>query len=339
MLFRRRDTRAWVHYAVQAPDASPRVALREGFGTTENPAFELRGVGDLNGDGRDDLVLWSTGTGEGIAYLMDGASSELRRGLGATQNLKYVFAGLGDFNGDGRDDLLLRHMDLGAWISYEMNAGVRGALRRIALTRNPAFAFEGLGDLNGDGSEDILLRNGSTGEWIHYEMSGSRAVLRRHLGVPRDVAYGLAALGDFDGDGDGPLLLRHTGNGAWVEYDLSGSAALAGHYSGLVSDLGWRGVDLEAPDSDDGLWTTEDGRIVLEMERDDTTAENLFDLNGRTLVFTPDGEGGYAREVRALAWEEDAGDEVSDGAEVGLPFGFEFGGGGVGTPSASTGKA
>ena len=326
VLLRRRDNRAWLYYAVQTPGASPRVALREGFGITDNPAFELRGVGDLNGDGRDDLVLRNTATGEWIAYLMNGLRSELRRGLGATRNLRYVFAGLGDFNGDGRDDLLLRHTGLGAWISYEMNASVRGVLRRTALTRNRAFAFEGIGDLNGDGRDDVLLRNVSTGEWIHYEMNGSRAVLRRHLGVPRDAAFGYAAIGDFDGDGDGSLLLRHMDTGGWVEYDMSGSMALAGHYSGLVGDLAWRGLNLEPPNSDDGLWTTEDGRIVLEIEPGDTTMENLFDLNGRTLVFTPDGEGGYAREVRSLAWEDDVGDAVSDGAEVALPFSFGFAG-------------
>ena len=135
VLLRRRATQAWIYYAVQAPDTSPRVALREGFGVTQNPTFELRGVGDLNGDGRDALVLRNTATGEWIAYLMDGTRSELRRGLGATRNLKYVFAGLGDFNGDGRDDLLLRHVSTGEWIHYEMNSA-RGACAGTLVLRH-----------------------------------------------------------------------------------------------------------------------------------------------------------------------------------------------------------
>ncbi|MDE0349473.1 MAG: hypothetical protein OXM56_07185 [Gammaproteobacteria bacterium] len=49
---------------MQAPDASPRVVLREGIGITENPAFEFRGVADLDGDGRADVLLRNTGTGE-----------------------------------------------------------------------------------------------------------------------------------------------------------------------------------------------------------------------------------------------------------------------------------
>ena len=66
------------------------------------------------------------------------------------------------------------------------------------------------------------------------------------------------------------------------------------------------------------------------MKPEDTTPANLFDLNGRTLVFRPDGSGGYLRDVRSLEWEEDLGAEVTlewekfrDGVEV--EFGdFEF---------------
>ncbi len=146
------------------------------------------------------------------------------------------------------------------------------------------------------------------------------------LPLPADDVYRFLAVGDFDGDGESSLLLRHSGNGDWVEYRISGSTALTGQYAGLVEDLAWRGVDPEPPNSADGAWTTEDGRIVLELGPDDTTPENLFDLNDRTLLFAPDGKGGYAREVRALAWEEDLGEAVTDGAEISLPFSFEFGG-------------
>ena len=41
--------------------------------------------------------------------------------------------------------------------------------------------------------------------------------------------------------------------------------------------------------------TTVDDQILAELAPDDTIPANLFDLNGRTLVFTPDGHGGYSR--------------------------------------------
>ena len=77
----------------------------------------------------------------------------------------------------------------------------------------------------------------------------------------------------------------------------------------------------------DGISTTADNQILVELMPEDTTPANLFDLNGRTLVFTPDGEGGYSREVQPLTWEEHIGAVVADGAMIVLEsFAFDFAG-------------
>ena len=83
-----------------------------------------------------------------------------------------------------------------------------------------------------------------------------------------------------------------------------------------------------------GVSTTPDNQILLELKPEDTTPPNLFDLSGRTLVFRPDGRGGYSREVRSLEWEETLGAEVTlewerrrDGVEVELgDFEFDYAG-------------
>ena len=65
----------------------------------------------------------------------------------------------------------------------------------------------------------------------------------------------------------------------------------------------------------------------MELAPGDTAPANLFDLNGRTLVFTPDGHGGYSRSVQSVIWEEDIGAPVVDGAEIQFQgFMFDFGG-------------
>ena len=324
VLFQSKDGGVWLYYAVQAPDASPRVVAVEVHSISSDPESELRGIGDLDGDGCDDLVLRNDTSGEWIAYLMDEARSDPRYGLGATLDLEYEFSGLGDFNGDSRDDLLLRHKDTGAWIAYEMGASAQGVQQHVALTGNPAFAMEGVGDLNGDGRDDILLRHRVTGEWIHYEMDGSQAVLVRHPGIQSDAAERFAAIGDFNGDGTSSVVLRDVDGGGWIGYSMADDAR--GALPDLVIDLSWRVADAKTPNSDGGLWATEDGRIVMELEPRDWTAENRFDLGGQTLVFTPDTEGGYLREVRELAWEDDLGDPVSTHARIELPFAFDFAG-------------
>ena len=84
----------------------------------------------------------------------------------------------------------------------------------------------------------------------------------------------------------------------------------------------------------DGISITPDNQILVELMPEDTTPANLFDLNGRTLVFTPDGEGGYSREIQPFAWEDAIGSEVTqewekfrDGIEVALgDFEFDYAG-------------
>ena len=88
------------------------------------------------------------------------------------------------------------------------------------------------------------------------------------------------------------------------------------------------GADPLIQQHGEGVSTTADGRILLELRPEDITPANPFDLHRRTVVFTPDGAGGYARTVTALDWEEDWGDPVADGEPVALKdFAFAFGGG------------
>ena len=76
-----------------------------------------------------------------------------------------------------------------------------------------------------------------------------------------------------------------------------------------------------------GIATTQHNQILVELAPGDTTAANRLDLNGRTLVFTANGRGGYSRQVRSLAWEDDVGEPVADGVVIELEsFGFDFAG-------------
>ncbi len=103
----------------------------------------------------------------------------------------------------------------------------------------------------------------------------------------------------------------------------------------ILSLLGVWGInqfDAVAADSTrtnaiDGISITADNQILVELTPEDIASANLFDLNGHTLVFTPDGQGGYSREVQPLAWEKDIGEAVADGAVIGLEsFAFDFAG-------------
>ena len=78
-----------------------------------------------------------------------------------------------------------------------------------------------------------------------------------------------------------------------------------------------------------GISVTSENQILLELMSEDLAPANPLDLAGRTLMFTPDGRGGYSREVRALDWDEEADDaeRMREPVEVELEhFRFPFAG-------------
>ena len=84
-------------------------------------------------------------------------------------------------------------------------------------------------------------------------------------------------------------------------------------------------TDSGTRDRADMISTTQDDQILLELRPGDTADPNPVDLEGRTLVFTPDGHGGYSRSVESLAWEDQLGEAVADAAMVELDsFTFDF---------------
>ena len=75
-----------------------------------------------------------------------------------------------------------------------------------------------------------------------------------------------------------------------------------------------------------GRISTLDNLIVFELDENALGASNMFDLQKRTLKFTPAVGGGYRAESVALQWDSEFGAEMS-GAQVSLKgFAFPFSG-------------
>jgi hypothetical protein len=118
-------------------------------------------LGDVNGDGRPDMVLAMTGTGRaGKVYLNEGKGRF--RDSGQTIGHAWTHAAvLGDFDGDGAPDLFLVCGDPSTGTPNEvwLNDG-RGRFRDSGPRMGSAFSWDAAaGDLNGDGKPDVMVAN------------------------------------------------------------------------------------------------------------------------------------------------------------------------------------
>jgi hypothetical protein len=174
--------------------------------------WQIAGVGDFNGDGRDD-ILWRNADGRITDWLGVGNGSFSSNGVNSLNAvaLDWKIAAIGDFNGDGRDDILWRNAD--GRITNWLGAANGGFTDNVANAYNGVsldWQVAGAGDFNGDGRDDILWRNvdGRMTDWLGNGSGGysSNAVNTYHA-VSFD--WQVHSIGDFNGDGRDDILWRN----------------------------------------------------------------------------------------------------------------------------------
>lgn len=210
---------------------------------------ELEAVGDVNGDGKDDVLVGLDADKHAVAIVFGSTSTSAvnveapgTRGFlvqGVTQDLLDSTTGLGDVNGDGKDDFAVpvpggATVVFGKATTAAVQAPAPGAqgYRIVNPSGFDVGDLSGGMDFNGDGRGDLVLDTANKA-WVVFGKASTTAV---DLGVPSPAAVAVTApagetfhaaanAGDVNRDGRGDVAFGTSARGA-VVYGRAATTAI-----------------------------------------------------------------------------------------------------------------
>jgi hypothetical protein len=138
----------------------PPLATKVGIKDTTVGAYpRAAAIGDLNGDGKPDIVIAGGYANGWVSVLLGDGTGKFGPALDQpTGQGRATDVALGDFNGDGTRDVALAKAD-SQKILFLLGNGAGGFSTMVAVTANSEPIRIAVGDLNGDGLTDVATTN------------------------------------------------------------------------------------------------------------------------------------------------------------------------------------
>jgi hypothetical protein len=136
--------------------------------------WQVRGVADLNGDAKPDLLWQNTQTGDVHAWFLSGGAVFGGGPVGRSADPNWQVRGLADFSGDAKTDVIWHNQvsgDLYVWC-LEQTTVTLGAFLRPRMWDDLNWRVASVADFSPDGKIDLLWRNNLFGYLYVWYLNG-----------------------------------------------------------------------------------------------------------------------------------------------------------------------
>jgi Bacterial Ig-like domain/Bacterial pre-peptidase C-terminal domain/FG-GAP-like repeat len=193
--------------------------------------YRVEAIGDLSGDGTEDILWRDTTTGKVALWLMESKTFKTAE-FAKDTNANLIFAdqnwqvhGIADFDGDGKGDVLWRHKASQSFAVWYMDGTAMKSAKIFSGIDN-AWDIKGTGDFNGDGKAEILWRNTTDNRVAMGSVTATSHAFTdmKYGGVNVLVGqdFTVEAIADFGGDGKSDILWRNSA-GKIAVWEMNGA--------------------------------------------------------------------------------------------------------------------